>query len=131
MGENVRFQFGSGAWGGDLAGTPSLRVEIQDSDIAVVDYRPAPTGAGRFYLGFQPRDYHDDPSASEPVDLDAEAAGFAAWAELVGADDVRPSEVRRLLADEGVDEPLDTFVEETVERLVRLVGLPVPDGLSA
>lgn len=131
MGEIVRFVFGGGAWGGDLAATPSLSVEIQDSDIAVVDYRPAPDGAGRFYLGFQPRDYLDDPAASAPVDLDAEAAGFAAWAELVGADDVRPSEVRRLLAPEGVEEPLDTFVEETVERLVRLVGLPVPDGLSA
>ena len=29
-----------------------------------------------------------------------------------------------------MDEPEDTFVEETVERLVRLVGLPVPEGLD-
>jgi hypothetical protein len=129
MGASGKLQYGGGAWGGDLAATPSLAIEVHDSDIAVIDYRPVPEGAsGRFYLGFQPRDYFDDPAESEPVDLAAEAEGFAAWAESIGADDVRPSEVRRLMAVEG-EEPEDTFVEETVERLVRLVGLPVPDAL--
>jgi len=130
VGTSERFEYGGGTWGGDLADTPSLAVEVVDSDIAVVDYRPVPEGAaGRFYLGFQPRDLYDDPAESAPVDLEAEAEGFAAWAESVGAADVQPGEVRRLLAVEG-EEPEDTFVEETVVRLLRLVGLDVPRGLA-
>ena len=89
-----------------------------------------PPGLGRFYLGFQPRDFFDDPAESEPVDLAAEAEAFAEWALLVGAVDVEAKHVRRLLAEEHVDEPEDTFVEETVERLIRLVGLPIPEGLE-
>ncbi|WP_426593278.1 hypothetical protein ACPPVS_16295 [Cellulomonas sp. McL0617] len=127
MGE---FVYGSGAWGGDPAITPSLRIEVRDGDIADVEYAPAPEGLGRFYLGFQPRDFFDDPAESAPVDLAAEAEAFAEWALLVGAVDVEAKHVRRLLAEEHVDEPADTFVEETVERLVRLVGLPIPDGLE-
>lgn len=130
MGETQQLRYGGGTWGGNLAATPSLAIEIHDGDIAVIDYRPAPDGAGRFYLGFQPRDLYDDPSESEPVDIEAETEGFVAWAEALGADDVRPSEVRRLMAVEG-EEPDDTFVEDTVVRLIRLVGLPVPDGLSS
>ena len=64
------------------------------------------------------------------MDLDAEAEAFAEWALLVGAVDVEAKHVRRLLAEAHVDEPEDTFVEETVERLVRLVGLPIPEGLE-
>ncbi len=129
MGSTETLTWGGGAWGGDPADEPSLTVEVHDSDLATVTYRPAPEGLGRFYLGFQPRDYYDDPAESAPVDLEAEAAAFAAWAEGIGADDVRPSEVRALLAEEGVEDPPDVFVEETVDRLLRLVGLPVPDGL--
>ncbi len=124
------FVYGDGAWGGDPAVPPSLRIEVRDGDIAIVDYAPAPAGLGRFYLGFQPRDYFDDPFESAPVDLAAESEAFAEWALLVGAVDVEAKHVRRLLADEHVDEPQDTFVEETVERLVRLVGLPIPEGLN-
>lgn len=124
------FVYGDGAWGGDAGATPSLTIEVQDGDIATVDYRPAPDGRGRFYLGFQPRDFFDDPAESDPVDPAAEAEAFAEWALLVGAVDVEAKHVRRLLAEEHVDEPVDTFVEETVERLVRLVGLPIPDGLE-
>jgi hypothetical protein len=128
---NGTFVYGGGAWGGDVADEPSLRIDVQDGDIATVDYRPAPEGLGRFYLGFQPRDFFDDPDESAPVDLPAEAEAFAEWALLVGAVDVEAKHVRRLLADEHVEEPVDTFVEETVERLVRLVGLPIPAGLEA
>ncbi|MEZ0447129.1 hypothetical protein [Cellulomonas sp. ICMP 17802] len=124
------FVYGDGTWGGDPAVTPSLSIEVQDGDIATVRYQPAPEGLGRFYLGFQPRDFFDDPAESEPVDLGAEAEAFAGWALLVGAVDVEAKHVRRLLAEEHVDEPEDTFVEETAQRLVRLVGLPVPDGLE-
>ena len=104
---------------------------MHDSDIATVDYAPAPEGLGRFYLGFQPRDYFDDPFESAPVDLAAEAEAFAEWALLVGAVDVEAKHVRRLLAEEHVEEPEDTFVEETVERLVRLVGCRSPTGSRA
>jgi hypothetical protein len=130
MGGFEGFVYGDGAWGGDATVEPSLRIEVRDGDIASVDYAPAPPGLGRFYLGFQPRDYFDDPAESEPVDLAAEAEAFAEWALLVGAVDVEAKHVRRLLAAEHVDEPEDTFVEETVERLVRLVGLPIPEGLE-
>ncbi|MBD8057658.1 hypothetical protein IC607_01580 [Cellulomonas sp. JH27-2] len=124
------FVYGGGAWGGDAGAEPSLTVEVQDGDIATIDYRPAPEGLGRFYLGFQPRDFFDDPAESEPVDLAAEAEAFAEWALLVGAVDVEAKHVRRLMAAEHVDEPEDTFVEETALRLVRLVGLPIPEGLE-
>ena len=124
------YVYGDGSWGGDAAAIPSLTIEVQDGDIATVDYRPAPDGLGRFYLGFQPRDFFDDPAESDPVDLAAEAEAFAEWSLLVGAVDVEAKHVRRLLAEAHVDEPEDTFVEETVERLVRLVGLPIPDGLD-
>jgi hypothetical protein len=124
------YRYSGGAWGGPAEVTPSLTVEVHHGDIAVIDYAPSPTSAGRFYLGFQPRDFYDDPAESEPVDIDAEAEGFAAWAELVGVDDVQPGEVRRLMAVEG-QEPEDTFVEETVVRLLRLVGLPLPAGLTS
>ena len=117
--------------GGDAEVLPSLRIEVRDGDIATVEYARAPDGLGRFYLGFQPRDFFDDPAESEPVDLAAEAEAFAEWALLVGAVDVEAKHVRRLLAEEHVEEPEDTFVEETVERLIRLVGLPIPEGLEA
>lgn len=129
MSDSATYRYSGGTWGGDPTATPSLTVEVQHGDIAVVDYAPSPTSAGRFYLGFQPRDFFDDPAESDPVDIDAEAEGFAAWAELVGVDDVQPGEVRRLMAVEG-REPDDTFVEETVVRLLRLVNLPLPDGLT-
>jgi hypothetical protein len=124
------FVYGNGVWGGDASVEPSLVVEVQDGDIATVDYAPAPDGLGRFYLGYQPRDFFDDPAESAPVDLAAEAEAFAEWSLLVGAVDVEAKHVRRLLADEHVEEPEDTFVEETVERLLRLVGLPIPEGLE-
>jgi len=127
---NGTFVYGGGAWGGDAADEPSLSIEVQDGDIATVDYSPAPQGLGRFYLGFQPRDFFDDPAESAPVDLAAESEAFAEWALLVGAVDVEAKHVRRLLAEAHVDEPVDTFVEETAQRLVRLVGLAVPEGLE-
>jgi hypothetical protein len=58
-----------------------LRVDIHDSDLAQKDYAPAQASRGRFYLGFEPAIYFEDPDASQPVDPDAEARGFSTWAE--------------------------------------------------
>jgi hypothetical protein len=59
---------------------PYLSIDVHDSDIATVDYRPAPETAGRFFLGTEPRIYFEDEAASEPLDRNAEAQGLAHWA---------------------------------------------------
>ena len=109
---NGTFVYGGGAWGGDVADEPSLRIDVQDGDIATVDYRPAPDGLGRFYLGFQPRDFFDDPDESAPVDLPAEAEAFAEWALLVDAVDVEAKHVRRLLAGEQEPDRREAVVRD-------------------
>jgi hypothetical protein len=120
------FIYRDGEWrehGGDDA---ELVVDIHDSDIATVDYRPAPPGPGRFHLGVQPRDYFADPDANRPFDVAAEIDGFLDWAErtlgrAAAADDVRP-----LVAEDGAAVPTDDFVEDTAARLIGLLGLPLP-----
>ena len=82
MGYFGRFVYSGGAWRDEPAAEAFLAVDIHDSDIATVDFRSPATG-GRFYLGFQPRDYWEDPDASAPVDADAEAAGLSTWASEV------------------------------------------------
>ena len=62
---------------------PTSGISVHDSDIATVGYRPSECATGRFYLGFQPRDYFEDPTASDPVDLRAEAECFSVWASTV------------------------------------------------
>jgi hypothetical protein len=58
---------------------PWLLVDIHDSDFTIVTYRPAGPGSGVAYLGITPRDYFEDPTASEPTDVTGEAAGLAFW----------------------------------------------------
>lgn len=108
---------------------PHLTVEVYDSDYATVTYQPADGAAGACYLGFQPRDYFEDPAESPEVDLDAEAQGLVTWADqhMGAAPDL--AAVRGLLAEEAVDEPLDVFVEVTVGRLCSALGLPMPPGI--
>jgi hypothetical protein len=115
--------FGTFEYGGG-----SLVIDVHDSDFATVDYRSA-AGEGRCYLGFQPRDYFEDPTASDDVDLDREAAGLAGWARETLGVEVAATQIRPLLAEAGTVEPADDFVEETVARLLRLLQLPVPDEL--
>jgi hypothetical protein len=120
------FIYRDGQWQQRSGTGPELVVDVHDSDIATIDYRPAPAGLGRFYLGHQPRDYFGDPEASRPVDVEAEVAGFGSWAsETLGrapaADDVRP-----LVAGHPGQEPADDVVEDTVVRLLGLLGVPVP-----
>lgn len=49
------FVYSEGGWRDEAVGDEYLAIDIHDSDIATVEYRPAP-GEGCFYLGFQPRD---------------------------------------------------------------------------
>jgi hypothetical protein len=124
-----RFVYSDGAWRDAPAGEAFLAVDIHDSDIATVDFRSA-SRSGRFYLGFQPRDYWEDPGASDPVDADSEAAGLSAWADEVLGVSVPAAQIRPLLAEARVEDPEDDFVEETVMRLIQLLRLPVPQALS-
>ena len=133
MGSFATFVFSAGEWTGqDASAEPHLVVDVHDSDIATVDYRPAGDAAGRFYLGFQPRVYFEDPEASAPIDLEAEARGFARWAQLATGRAVDPADVLPLLAPDDEDaDPEDLFVEDTVTRLLELTGVPVPEELTA
>ncbi len=44
---------------------PFLSATVHDSDVCTVVYGPGPATGGLVYLGFQPRDYFDDPDASD------------------------------------------------------------------
>lgn len=130
MGLFGTFTYSNGQWRGSPQGVSYLRVDIHDSDIATVDFAPAVAGRGRFFLGFQPRDYFEDTAASDPVDNDAEAEAFVDWAtETLGAE-VSVDQIRFLLADDGVEEPNDAFVEDTVRTLLSAIGLPLPSDLA-
>ncbi len=133
MGFFGNFAYSGGAWACEKPnGEPSLVIDIHDSDIATVDYAPATGGAsGRFYLGVEPRIYFEDNKANAPVDAAAEARGFAEWVRQAQGRDVEPAAIERLLASGASDaEPQDVFVEETVEKMLVLCGLPLPDELS-
>ncbi|TYP87666.1 hypothetical protein [Blastococcus xanthinilyticus] len=119
--------YSEGRWrNGRPTAVPFLMVDVHDSDIATVDYRAADATGGRFFLGYEPRVYFDEPDASVPVDVDAEAEGFTRWVRDAVGTEIEPAEVRRLMASPGGAPPTDEVVEETVERLLTLAGLPTP-----
>src|SRR3954453_8975625 len=130
MGYFGTFIYRDGEWRERADGTPELVVDIHDSDIATVDYRPAPSGLGRFYLGIQPRDYFEDPHASRPVDVPAEVDGFVRWARQTLGRAPRPEDVRDLVAETGGTVPDGDFVEDTAAPLIGLLGLPLPPALA-
>ena len=130
MGYFGTFTFARGTWSGDVGSEPSLTIEIHDSDIATIDYRAPRSGVGRCYLGTQPREYFEDPDASDLIDVDSEARRLGEWAAEALGSPVDAALIRPLLAEEGVDPP-DDFVEETVHRLCEVLGLPVPAAISA
>jgi hypothetical protein len=131
MGLFGSWTFSGGQWrDGQCAEGPFLLVTVQDSDFATVVYHPVGETAGRFYLGFEPRVYYEDDTASEPVDRAAEAQGFAEWVWQVHGRTVEPAAVEALMADADGEDPDDDVVEETVARLLAVVGLPLPDGLT-
>jgi hypothetical protein len=123
------FIYRDGDWREHGGGDRELVVDIHDSDIATVDYRPAPPGLGRFFLGYQPRDYFEDPDASGPVDVPAEIDGFVGWAAETLGSAPDAEDVRVLVAeDRGV--PADDFVEDSAATLIALLGLPLPPALA-
>ncbi|MDQ0894476.1 hypothetical protein [Agromyces ramosus] len=132
MGSFEAYVFVDGRWSSHEASRgPFLAVSLHDSDIATVTYAPGPQHGGLAYLGFQPRDYFEDPTASDEVNLDEQAAGLSVWARDVLSAEVDPARVRSLLAESGIEEPMDDFVEDTVRRLITVLGLPLPDDLAA
>jgi hypothetical protein len=133
MGLFARFTHSEGQWReSEPSSEPYLSIDVHDSDIATVDYRPAQNVRGRFFLGTEPRIYFEDDTASSTVDRQAEARGLAQWARQVHGRDVDPADVLALMAAESEDdEPEDVFVEETVDRLLELLGLPLPAGMPS
>ena len=128
MGYFGKLAFSAGRWsfGGPTA-VPFLLIDVHDSDIATVDYRAADATGGRFFLGYEPRVYFEEPDAGEPVNTRTEAEGFARWVLDAEGRAVDPDEVQRLMASPSGAPPGDDVVEETVERLLTLAGLPLPD----
>jgi hypothetical protein len=120
-----KFAYSDGRWsrGGPTA-VPFLLVDVHDSGFATVDHRRADASGGRFFLGYEPRFWFDEADASDPVDVDAEAEGFAAWAKEATGADLDPADVRAVLASPDGVPPTDESVELTVDRLAALAGLP-------
>lgn len=133
MGYFGEFFYVDGEWRAVAAdGDAYLRVEVHDSDIATVDFRPAYGGTGRFFLGYEPRVYFEDDGASAPVAKSEEAAAFRQWVRDVANAEVDAERVEALMASSNPDdEPADAFVEEAVQRLLALAGLPSPEELPA
>jgi hypothetical protein len=130
MGLFGTFVYSDGTWRENTPTGEYLRIDIHDSDIATVDYRPAGIGHGRFYLGSEPRHYFESPDENERVDAAAETAGFIAWADRVAGVALTAAQLSPLFADPAGAEPEDIFVEDTVVRLLRLLGLPLPADLE-
>lgn len=123
------------------ASEPWLLVRIYDSDITEVSYAPLGPGSGVAFLGYTPRLYFEDETASAPTDPDHEAQGLATWWAALhpeadeGAHAAKASELKAFLASDdpsGDDEDEDdeeVLVEVKTARFVRALGLPTPAGL--
>lgn len=131
MGFFGKFSYDNGQWREREPGAePYLVIDIHDSDIATIDYRPAKSASGRFYLGVEPRFYFENESANAPVDVDAEAQAFATWVGDVCGKQIATSDVQQLMANSDGGDPDDIYVEDTVVRLLTLAGLPLPEELE-
>lgn len=131
MGYFGKLAFSAGRWtAGAPTAVPFLLLDVHDSDIATLDYRAADASGGRFFLGYEPHIYFDEPDAAAPVDVAAEAQGFARWVHETTGAEVDPAAVADLMAAPDGAPPRDEVVEESVERLLALAGLPLPDWPS-
>jgi hypothetical protein len=125
MGLFGRFAYSAGRWtSGRPTAVPFLLIDVHDSRIATVDYRLADASGGRFYLGYEPRHYFDEPEAGEAVDAHTEAEGFVRWVREAEGSDVDPDDVARLMASPDGAPPADEQVEITVDRLLDLATVP-------
>ena len=125
MGYFGTLAYSEGRWRmGRPTAVPFLVVDVHDSGFATVDHRRADASGGRFFLRYEPRFYFAEADASDPVDVDAEAEGFAAWAKEATGAELDPAEIRPLLASPDGAPPTDESVELTVDRLAALAGLP-------
>ena len=128
MGLFGKFAYSAGRWSTEgPTAVPFLLLDVHDSDVATVDYRAADATGGRFFLGYEPRFYFDEPDAAIPVDTAAEAEGFTRWVLEAEGKALDPAEVQQLMASPDGAPPEDDVVEDTVLRLVALAGLPAPD----
>lgn len=129
MGTFATFVYSDGGWGDTAASEQFLSIDLHDSDIATIRFAPAaPPARGLLYLGYEPRHYVDDSSASEAVDVAAETEALIAWAAEVTGVLVASEEVLPLLASPDGDEPENPFVENTTADLLKVIGLlPPPD----
>ena len=128
MGYFGKLAYSDGRWssGGPTA-VPFLLLDVHDSDVATIDYRAADASGGRFFLGYEPRFYFDESEAADAVDIQAEADGFTTWLRNAEGRDVDPADVQQLMASPVGAPPEDEAVEQTVERLLTLAGLPLPE----
>jgi hypothetical protein len=123
-----KLAYSAGRWtNGRPTAVPFLLIDVHDSDIATVDYRAADATGGRFFLGYEPRIYFEETDAGAPVDVRAESEAFSRWLHESEGTDVDPAAVQRLMASPDGAPPEDDVVEVTVERLLTLSGLPLPD----
>jgi len=133
MGNFERFALIDGRWvtvGYDGPVIASLVIDIHDSDIATVWFESATGLQGQFYLGYEPGIYFDHPTQSAPVDRPAQAVAFASWARAELGVEVESAAIETLLAsNDPDDEPEAVFVEESLEELIGLLQLPLPDAL--
>lgn len=119
---------------------PWLWLDIHDSDFVTVQYAPRGDAAGIAFLGFTPRTYFEDETASEPTDPGLEALGLAQWWASMQSDpvdiDAKAVDLQAFLAEDlppGLDDELDDediFVELKAERFLSAMGLPLPPDLD-
>lgn len=134
----------------DAPDEPWLFVSIHDSDIAALQYAPSGAGTGQAFLGLTPRDYFDDPRASDATDPVREGLGLAAWARRATGATLDPSTVEGFLAadltgdetgtgdldlssfelTDGLDEA-EVFVELKVAQLLAVMGVAVPQEFNS
>lgn len=127
MGLFLETYYSDGTWGPEPTADRWLGIRIHDSDFATVTFSPAPAILGLFYLGFQPRDYFENPAESADVFITAEAQALATWAWPATP---HTDALAGLMAEDSVEESIDDFVEDTVVRLLELLELPVPAQLE-
>src|SRR3978361_813238 len=116
-----KFAYSAGRWSaGRPTAVPFLLIDVHDSRIATVDYRFADASGGRFYLGYEPRTYFDEPDAVHTGDPGQEAEGLSRWVREAEGGEVDPDDVQRLMAAPDGAPPTDEQVEITVDRLLKL-----------